>query len=36
MENKKGCTAESIALNYGFSVETIREHLNELIKKGVS
>jgi len=36
MENKKGCTAESIALNYGFSVDTIREHLNELIKKGVA
>jgi len=36
MENKKGCTAESIALNYGFTVETIREHLNELTKKGVA
>jgi len=36
MENKKGCTVETIALSYGFSVETIREHLNELIKKGVA
>jgi len=35
MENKKGGTAENIALTYGFSASTIRDHLNELLKKGV-
>jgi len=35
MENNRGYTAEQIALNYGFSAETIREHLNELLRKGV-
>jgi len=35
MENKRGYTAEQIALSYGFSADTIREHLNELLKKGV-
>jgi len=36
MENKKGSAAEAIALNYGFSLHTIREHLNELIRTGVA
>ena len=35
MENKKGCTVDSIALSYGFSKGTIRDHLNELLKRGV-
>jgi len=35
MENRKGCTAESIALSYGFSSGTIRDHLNVLLRKSV-
>ena len=35
MENKKGCTVDTIALSYGFSKGTIRDHLNELLKRGV-
>jgi len=35
MENKGGSTAEGIALSYGFSASTIRDHLNYLLRKGV-
>ena len=35
MENKRGCTTGGIALNYGYSNGTIRDHLNDLLKRGV-